>query len=160
MISLQSALAYTSWADEKLFTFLMTLPDDAWRARATDEEWHIAALTFHLVASADWYRYQLGGPLTFTAEPQSIAEVRSLGETWREINNFLLLEAGKEDELITYTEDGRTFSERRSTVLLQAVTHSVEHRVHIATTLKASGFASLELEDYAVWAFESETAHK
>lgn len=148
-----------AWADTKLFAFLSELPDDAWRSRAFDGEWDVATLTFHLVASADWYVYQLGGTPTVTTEPQSIAEVRALGGTWRGINEFLLSQAAQDDELVSFTEDGEVFSELRSTVLIEAVRHSAEHRTQIAAALKAGGHAHLELEDYSTWAFREALPH-
>ncbi len=155
MIALKSALEQCAWADEKLFAFLSDLPDEAWRANAAEDEWHVAALTFHLIASADWYRYQLGGTLTFTSEPQSIAEVRALGPTWKALNEFLIAESHKADGQVTWTEDGETFSALRSAVLTQAIIHSVEHRVHIAAALKTGGHRELNLEDYSVWGYTS-----
>lgn len=156
---MKSALEHCAWADRKLFAFLATLPDEAWRAKAGPDEWHVAALTFHLIASADWYRYQLGGSLTFTEEPGSIAEVRDLGGAWEDINSFLCNEASRPDGVVTFTEDGQTFTELRSTVLTEVVVHSVEHRVQIAAALKVGGHAHLELEDYSAWAFRAEVPH-
>ena len=155
MIALKSALEQCAWADAKLFDFLSELTDDAWRAKAAEDEWHVAALTFHLIASADWYHYQLGGTLTFTSEPQSIAEVRALGPVWKAIDDFLIAEALKEDGEVTWVEDGQTFSALRSAVLTEAIIHSVEHRVHIAAALKTGGHPQLKLEDYSVWGFTS-----
>jgi uncharacterized damage-inducible protein DinB len=155
MISLSHMMDYTAWADAKLLSFLQELPDEAWRAKAHDDEWHVAGLVFHIVASADWYRYQLGGTLQFTEEPQSIAEVRALGDTWREINTFLCAQATLEDETVTFTEDGETFTEQRSSVLMQAAVHSVEHRTQIVAALKAGGHADIELADYAVWGYNA-----
>ena len=155
MIALKSALEQCAWADEKLFAFLSDLPDEAWRAKTSEDEWHVAALTFHLIASADWYCYQLGGALTFTSEPQSIAEVRALGPQWKTFNEFLIAESDKADGQVTWTEDGETFSALRSAVLTQAIIHSVEHRVHIAAALKTCGQPELNLEDFSVWAYTS-----
>lgn len=153
MIALRTALEHVAWADDKLFEFLDTLPDDAWRARAAPDEWHVAALAFHLVASADWYRFQLGGQLALTSEPQSIAEVRALRSTWQAINRFLVAECDNDDEMLSYAEDGEAHHVLRSRVLTEVIVHSVEHRAQIAAALKAGGHTPLELEDYSAWAY-------
>lgn len=153
MISLQVAMQHTAWADEKLFRCLSALPEDAWRAKAQDDEWHVAALVFHLVASADWYRYQLGGALIFDSEPQSIAEVRALGDTWRELNADLVAECAKDEELMTFIDEDETKTAYRSIILTQAIVHSVEHRAQIAAALKANGFELPDLQDFSVWPF-------
>lgn len=154
MISLRNALEQMAWADDAFFSFLQELPDDAWRAKAGPDEWHVAALTFHLVASTDWYRFQLGGPIQFSEEPTSIAEVRGLQETWREINRFLIAQADLDDEVVHWEEDGQHFSSTRATVLTQVLIHAVEHRAHIAWALKVNGFPSPDLEDFTAWAYE------
>ncbi|MBU6214103.1 MAG: maleylpyruvate isomerase N-terminal domain-containing protein, partial [Actinomycetales bacterium] len=158
VIALQEALEHMAWADRKLFAFLSELPDQAWHSRAHAQDWPVSGLVFHLVASADWYRYQLGGVLEVTSQPQSIADVRQLSREWQQINEFLVAEAAKEDGLVSFTEDGSIFSELRSTVLMEAFRHSTEHRTQIAAALKAGGHAHMELEDYSAWAFRDATA--
>lgn len=152
---MRSSLEYVAWADKKMFNFLNQLPDEVWRAKAREGEWHIAALVFHMVASADWYRYQLGGKLVITEEPESIAEVRALLPTWSEILEFLIVESDKEEELLTYEDEGETRQVLRSGVLTQVFAHSVEHRTQIAWTLKVNSLAEMNLEDYSYWGYRS-----
>lgn len=142
-----------AWADDKLFAFLETLPREAWLAKAGENEWDVVHLTFHLVASADWYRYQLGGQLKLTAEPESIAEVQALRSTWREIDAFLVEQSDQEDGLVSWTEEGRTDSALRSIVLTQAIVHSVEHRTQIMSALRSANMQTPDLEDFSAWAY-------
>ena len=153
MISLEKLLKQMAWADAKLFDALSGLPDEAWRSKVAEGEWNVAANTFHLVASADWYCYQLGQKIEFTKEPESIAEIRSLGETWKSKNAFLISESGKADEPLSYVDGEKTRTALRSTILAQAIIHSVEHRIHIALALKAGGFEFPDLEDFSVWGY-------
>lgn len=142
-----------AWADDKLFAFLESLPNEAWSAKATEDDWDVVHLAFHLVASADWYRYELGGQLQFTEEPSSIAEVKALRATWREINEFLVAQSELDDGLVSWTEECQTDSALRSSVLTQAILHSVEHRTQIIAALKAAGVSAPDLEDFSVWAY-------
>lgn len=153
MINLELSLKQMSWANQKLLGHLLELPDEAWRAKVAPDEWHVAALVFHLVASTDWYTYQLGKPLRFTDESESITEVRQLGGTWLEFDKILIDESHKEDGKVFFLEDGKEFSADRSTILSQAVIHSVEHRVQIASALLINGFDFPELEDFSVWGY-------
>ena len=153
MISIEKSLNQMAWADEKLFNHLLAMPDDAWRAKVADGEWPVYSNLFHLIASADWYAFELGAPIHFTKEPESIEEIRGLGQTWRGINSFLIAEGLKEDETLTYEEKGQEFEVLRSTVLSQAIIHSVEHRIQIAIALKHKGFEFPDLEDFSTWGY-------
>jgi uncharacterized damage-inducible protein DinB len=155
MITLEKSLKQMAWADKKLFDILLSLPDEAWRAKISEGEWDVAHYAFHLIASADWYAFELGQKLRFTKEPDSIDEIRSLGETWKEINAFFIKESQKDDEMVSFMEDGKEFKVLRSTVLSQALIHSVEHRIHIASPLQAGGFLFPDLADFSLWAYEA-----
>lgn len=156
MIAMKPSLEQVAWADALFFRFLEELPDDAWRAKAGADEWDVTQLAFHLVASADWFRFQLGGELLFTKGPESIADVRALRPVWEEIDAFFVAQSELDDESLTYEEDGESHSVLRSTVLTEVILHAVEHRAQIAAALKAGGFPSPELQDYSVWPFADE----
>lgn len=158
MIPLRPALEQVAWADDRFFAFLETLPDAAWRAKAAPDEWDVAGLTFHLVASADWFGYQLGGPLRFTRDPSSLDEVKALRPVWRDVDAYLVAQADEEDSTVTFEEDGQVHEVRRSTVLTEVILHAVEHRAQVAAALKAGGFPSPELQDFSVWPFAQGTA--
>lgn len=153
MIPMRAALEQVSWADDRFFAFLEGLPDEAWRAKASPDEWDVARLTFHLVASADWFAFELGRPLLFTDEPGSLDEIRALRPVWRELDAFLVAQADLDDETLTYEEDGESHDVKRSTVLTEVILHAVEHRAQIAAALKAKAFPSPELQDFSVWPF-------
>lgn len=157
MIPMKAALEQVAWADDRFFAFVEGLPVEAWRSKAAPDEWDVTGLMFHLVASADWFGYQLGGPLRFTRDPDSIDEVRALRPVWQEIDAFLVAQADRDDGAVTYEEDGRTHAVLRSTVLTEVIIHAVEHRAQAAAALKAGGHPSPELQDLSVWPFaESE----
>ncbi len=153
MISLDKSLKQMAWADAKLFAVMQELPDEAWQTKVADGEWPVASNLFHLIASADWYAFELGQKIHFTGEPDSIEEIRGLGDRWRETNEFLISEGVREDGPVAYIENGKEFTVQRSTVLSQAVIHSVEHRIHIALALKRGGFDFPDLEDFSVWGY-------
>jgi uncharacterized damage-inducible protein DinB len=154
MISVEKSLRQMAWADEKLFTYLLTLPDQAWRSRFLESEWPVHAYVFHLIASADWYAFTLGAELNFTKESDSIDEIRDLGQTWKSINTFLINESTKGDERLSYQEKGKSHEILRSTALCQAIIHSVEHRAHIAMALKVQGYEMPDLQDFTFWGYE------
>ena len=149
-----------AWADIKLLEFLQHLPSEALKAKAAPDEWDVAHLIFHMIASADWYAFELGRTLHFTQDPDSLDGVLELGGIWREFNKYLLAECDKEDEVVTYFENGKEFKVMRSTVLAQDPIHSVEHRTQITLALKINGFPTLELEDYSQWGFVYESSQK
>jgi len=153
MVSIKNAIEQMAWADIKLFNCLKELPIEAWKSKPSADDWNVGALTFHLIASADWYAFTLGRNLHFSKEPESIEEIFTLGELWKEFNNFLIQECDKEDEPLSYVEDGKTHTLLRSTALVQAVIHSSEHRAQIALALKINGFNLPALQDFSVWAY-------
>jgi uncharacterized damage-inducible protein DinB len=53
MISIKNAVEQMVWADNKLFDCLKGLPREAREAQSAPDDWNVARLTFHLIASAD-----------------------------------------------------------------------------------------------------------
>lgn len=152
-MDLKLAIEHMAWADDRFVALLETLPDEAWRAKLGADDWHVAALAFHLVASADWYCYMLGQPLHFTSEPESIAEVRSHLPRLKEFNDYLLAQADLDDAVVTYEDDGETRSSRRSIVLMQALIHAVEHRTQAIAALTLRGFEAPTMDAFSTWPY-------
>jgi uncharacterized damage-inducible protein DinB len=153
MIPIHGAIKYMAWADDKLFHFLRTIPAEAWKAKVNDDDWPVFGLAFHLIATVDWFCFELGYEPVIHDEPSSVEELLALGTVWRDLNAILIQESLKDDELLSYEEDGNSYSVNRSSVLFEAFHHSVEHRVQIATALKSNGYSSPNLDEYSERAY-------
>ena len=153
MMQLKLALEHMAWADDRFYAHLETIPTEAWSAKLSDNDWNVAHLAFHLVASADWYCYMLGQPLRFTKEPETLAEVQCLRPVLNDFNAFLLDQADLEDGEVTYEDEGKTHTSRRAIVLTQALIHAVEHRTQAIAALTIADFDTPTMDAYSTWPY-------
>jgi len=161
MIDLTRGLRHLAWADDWLFARLAEYPPDAMLARFAPEAWSVARLAIHIVGGAEWYRYCLTAtPWTDlvppSTEPKALQEyVVSLRPHLADLDATLLDQAALPDGSVAFVDEDGQRSALRSTILTQAVLHSIEHRAQIAAALEASGFDLLPLDDIDLWAFET-----
>jgi uncharacterized damage-inducible protein DinB len=84
-----------------------------------------------------------------------MAELREIAKVLATNDARLLKLVGLEDQPITYRrEDGQTVTWMRSTIITQAVHHSIEHRAHAVSALEARGYKKVDLDDFDVWGYE------
>ena len=166
-ISLDRLLLHMAWANQKTIAYLQTLPDESLAAFATNPEWHVAEIIYHIVDSADHYAFRISGTpvLTQPGEP-CIEPVKSIADLGRlkdqaEIVDKALLECVKlEDIKLEFVNgEGDLVNRWRSTILSQAVHHATEHRAQIASALEAKGLTPPDLDDLDLWSYEIETEH-
>jgi uncharacterized damage-inducible protein DinB len=164
-IALDRLLRHMAWANQKALTHLQSLPEESLQAFATNPEWHVAEIVHHIVDSADHYAARLSGKavLTEPGDPciddvHAIADTARLKEQAAKVD-AVLLECVKLEEAEIEFENyqGKLVKRWRSTFLSQAIHHATEHRAQMAAALEAKGFAPLDLDGIALWAFEIET---
>ena len=155
-ISLQRALEHMAWANQEIYKLIAELPDEALDAYATDPEWTVREILRHIASSSGGYASRLEGKENVVLEqPKNMAELREIAKVLATNDARLLKLVGLEDQPITYTrEDGQTVTWMRSTIITQAVHHSIEHRAHAVSALEARGFKKVDLDDFDVWGYE------
>ena len=155
MLELTRLLRHLAWADAKMFDCLIELPPAALDARYSDTAWPVGQLAMHIVGGAEWYCYCLAGrQWTDLTPPTDSDDLRTLKAHLADLNAQLLTEAELPDGVVTFVDEDGERSALRSTLLSQAVLHSIEHRTQIATALEVSGIGGLTLDDFDLWAFE------
>lgn len=157
-ISLTSSLEHVAWAEQAFFAQLASVPEEFYSASYADPEWNVAHIAWHIASGATWYEFCLTGvdhdvPLA----PQSREEMAALGEFLTARTLVLVQQTHLDDEVLHVVAPGEEFEVRRSTLLIQAVHHSVEHRAHIASALEAHGYRGMDLDAIDAWAFAAAT---
>ena len=155
-ISLQRALEHMAWANQEIYKLITELPDEALDAYATDPEFTVREILRHIASSSGGYASRLEGKETEVLEqPKNMAELREIAKALATNDARLLKLVGLEDQSITYRrEDGQTVNWMRSTIITQAVHHSIEHRAHAVSALEARGYKKVDLDDFDVWGYE------
>lgn len=157
MVDLSRGLRYVAWADDKMFRALAQLPPQCLDACPAPSSLPVAGLARHIVSGAEWYRYCLiGQDGTEPEVPATREDWESLRQHLAALNALLLEQVALPDERVTYLDDDSPRQVWRSTLLTQAILHSVEHRAQIAIALEAAGVMGFQLDDYDLWAFEAQ----
>jgi uncharacterized damage-inducible protein DinB len=164
-ISLDRLLAHMAWANQKTIEHLQTLSEESLNAFATNPEWFVGKIVYHIVDSADHYAYRISGKpaLTQPGDP-CIDEVRSISDLARlkqqatTVDALLLDYVKLEDIQLEFVNaEGEQVKRWRSTILSQAIHHATEHRAQIALALEAKGFTPVNLDDLDLWSFDRES---
>lgn len=161
-IALDRLLAHMAWANQKTIEHLQTLPEDSLKAFATNPEWFVGEIVYHIVDSADHYAYRISGipALTQPGDPcidevKSVADLARLKEQAAKVDAMLLDYVKLEDIQLEFVNaEGELVKRWRSTILSQAIHHATEHRAQIASALEAKGFVPVNLDDLDLWSFE------
>ena len=154
-ISLQRALEHMAWANQEIFKLIAELSDEALDAYATDPEFPVGEILRHIASSAGAYASRLEGVESEVLEqPKNMAELREIAKKLAVNDARLLKLVELEDKSIEYQRDGQTVHWMRSTIITQAVHHSIEHRAHAVSALEARGFKKVNLDDFDVWSYE------
>lgn len=156
MVDLSRGLRHLAWADDKLFAALAGLPLDALSVSYAPHAWTVGRLATHIVGGAEWYRYcLLGIPWTDLHQPEEAADLEVFRQHLAQINAVLLSQADLPDDEVTFRDDDGSTTVWRSTLLTQAILHSIEHRAQIACALELAGYDAVRLDDYDLWQFEA-----
>jgi uncharacterized damage-inducible protein DinB len=155
-ISLQRALEHMAWANQEIYKLIAELPDEALDAYATDPEFTVREILRHIASSAGNYASRLEGKENEVLEqPKNMAELREVAKELATNDARLLKLVGLEDQPITYRrEDDQIVTWMRSTIITQAVHHSIEHRAQAVSALEARGYKKVDLDTFDVWGYE------
>ena len=155
-ISLQRALEHMAWANQEIYKLIAELPDEALDAYTTDPEFTVREILRHIASSAGVYASRLEGKENEVLElPKNMAELHEIAKVLATNDARLHKLVGLEDQFITYRrEDGQTVTWMRSTIITQAVHHSIEHRAQAVSALEARGYKKVNLDDFDVWGYE------
>ena len=161
-ISLDRLLGHMAWANQKTIEHLETLPEESLKAFATNPEWFLGEIAFHIVDSADHYAYRISGKpaLTQPGDPciddvKSISDLARLKQQAATVDAMLLDCVKLEDIQLEFVNaEGEQVKRWRSTILSQAIHHATEHRAQIASALEAKGFTPVNLDDLDLWSYE------
>ena len=157
-ISIESALQHVAWAEKEFFAQLAAVPEELYRATYNNPEWNVAHIATHIASGATWYEFCLTGvDNEIPAEPTTRGEMAALGRYLSDRTAVLISQSRLDDELLHVAAHDEEFDVLRSTLLVQAIHHSVEHRAHIASALEASGYHGLDLDSIDAWAFAAAT---
>lgn len=159
-IGLERLLAHMAWANRLTIEHLQTLPEESLRAFATNSEWHVAEIMFHIVDAADHYVFRISGahpeiPGEKIQELGKISDLEMLKEQCIGIDAALQECVKLEDIQLEFENiHGKKVKRWRSTILSQAVHHATEHRAQLASALEAKGFKPVDLDELDLWSFE------
>jgi|UniRef100_UPI004049D991 uncharacterized damage-inducible protein DinB len=154
-ISLQRALEHMAWANQEIYKLIAELPDEALDAYAIDPEFTVREILRHIATSAGGLASILEGEKNEVIEqPKNMVELREIAEKLAANDARLIKLVNLEDKLIEFQRRGETVTWMRSTVLTQAVHHSIEHRAQAVSALEARGYKAVNLDDFSVWDYE------
>lgn len=153
-ITLESSLQHVAWSERAFFSQLAEVPESLYAASYADPSWNVAHIATHIASGATWYEFCLTGidhdvpPVPTTRE-----EMVELGKYLAARTAVLVQHSSLDDETLHVVAPDEEFDVLRSTLLMQAVHHSVEHRAHIASALEANDCHVLDLDALDAWAF-------
>lgn len=156
MIGIERGLRHLAWADDRFFVHLATLPAEAFAVSYAPDAWSVGRLATHIVGAAEWYRYCLTGEHWTDLRPAANSDdARVLHHHLMDLDATLIAQAAGDDARVTFADEGGETSAMRSSLLAQAILHSVEHRAQIACALLVNGFDAPVLDDLDLWAYEA-----
>lgn len=156
-VSLERSLRHMAWANQKVFSAVGTLPDEALKSYLINPDWTAGTILEHICSGATWYVFRLEiEDWIEIPKPITMADVAQLSAMLAELDSLLVSAAAEEDRELTYTdeEDGRVVTRWRSTILSQAVHHATEHRAQLLDALEFRGFTPIILDDIDLWQFD------
>ena len=155
-ITVARLLRHMAWANQEIYKLIAELPDEALDAYATDPEFTVREILRHIASSAGNYASRLEGKENEVLEqPKNMAELREVAKKLATNDARLLKLVGLEDQPITYRrEDDQIVTWMRSTIITQAVHHSIEHRAQAVSALEARGYKKVDLDTFDVWGYE------
>lgn len=155
---MQPLLQHVAWSERAFFAQLSDVPESLYSASYADPAWNVAYIAAHIASGATWYEFCLTGvDHDVPPPPTSRAEMVALGQYLEARTAVLVAQSKFDDERLHVVAPGEEFDVLRSTLLMQAVHHSVEHRAHIASALEANGCRVLDLDELDAWAFAAAT---
>jgi len=145
-----------AWANNRVFTKLSELPEEALSFSAWNPEWTVGKIANHIVIAQGRFisRLQKEDPYAESEFSLTSAGMRELAAKSTENDKKLATFIDRPDEMLTFVRYGETVSYLTSSVLAQVISHSIEHRAQIADILAVNNMDVINLDDLDFWAFE------
>ena len=155
-ISTNRLLRHMSWANQRVFSSIQSLPIEALDSYIVNPDWSAKHILQHIVSGSDWFAYWLTGADWHDIKlPHAMSEVAEIAQLLEKFDAVAIGESEKTDEFITRDVEGKLVTNLRSTVLSQTVHHATEHRAQLIDALECKGFKPINLDDIDLWHFES-----
>ena len=156
--ALVTLFKHMSWANNKVFTALSELPEEALTLSAWDPEWKVGGIANHIVMAQPRLlgRLKKEDPPADIEFPTTSQGMKDLAAQSLKNDADFLAWIDQPEEMLTFTRFGNTVSFLNTTVVAQIVHHATEHRAQLISALEAGGFTSINLDDYDLWAFSSQ----
>lgn len=145
-----------SWANQKVFQSVQSLPDESLESFIVNPEWTAKQILKHITSAAGWYLYCLDGTaLRQIKQPINMSDVAELAKILAVLDSEIAKSGNLEDEMMTIIYKDETEKNLRSTIISQTVHHATEHRAQLVGALEFKGYKPINLDDIDLWAFEN-----
>ena len=155
-VTLSRLFRHMAWANNRLFTQLSTLPEEALSYSAWNPEWSVGKIANHIVIAQG----RLISRLQKVSAPEEIevpltskgmADLAKRAESNdQKIQSFLDMP----EEMLTFIRYGETVSFLSTSVIAQFVHHATEHRAQIADIMAINKMDVINLDSIDLWSFE------
>ena len=152
----ERSFKHMAWANKQMLTLLKGLPDEAINFSAWNPDWTVGKIAHHIVIAEGRLISRIieqPAPIEFEP-PTKSAEISQLISICAERDAQLLSLIDTPDEMRKFVRYGNEVEYLTSTILVQAVHHSSEHRAQISDILAANNMDVLNLDEIDVWSFE------
>ena len=151
----------SAWANQKFFSQLSELPEDALNYSGWNKDWTVGKLANHIVfAQGRTVARATGESIGDETEaPLTSAGMLQLAKKSADIYSqiFALLDGA--NEVMHFSRMGVDVQFSRATILAQVVHHSTEHRTQISDILAMNGMDVINLDSLDFWTFEHDSRH-
>ena len=152
----ERSFKHMAWANQQMLEILKELPDEAINFSAWNPDWTVGKIAHHIVIAEGRLISRIieqPAPIEFEP-PTKSAEISQLISICAERDAQLLSLIDTPDEMRKFVRYGNEVEYLTSTILVQAVHHSSEHRAQISDILAANNMDVLNLDEIDLWSFE------
>ena len=152
----ERSFKHMAWANQQMLQILKELPDEAINFSAWNPDWTVGKIAHHIViAEGRLISRIIQQPAPEEFEPPATsAGMEQLITICAERDAQLLTLINTPDEIRNFVRYGTEVEFLTSTILVQAVHHTSEHRAQISDILAANKMDVLNLDDIDLWSFE------
>ena len=145
-----------TWANNRLFTQLSTLPEEVLSFSAWNPEWSVGKIANHIVIAqgrliSRLQKVSAPEEIEFPLTSKGMADLAKRAESNdQKIQSFLDMP----EEMLTFIRYGETVSFLSTSVIAQFVHHATEHRAQIADIMAINKMDVINLDSIDLWSFE------
>jgi len=158
-LSIDQLLEHMSWANQGVYKAISQLPDEALGAFSAESEWTVGEILHHTAAISGILGYRISGvKKEALARPTNMQDLQMLTSRLLESDQLLIDLAQAPDAEISITQQGKSQTWLRSTIISQAIHHATEHRAQAVCALEVKGYSGVNLDDFHLWAYHASGA--